>query len=171
MKKLLMMGLILCTTSLFIFTGENSSFASDTNSPSNGYVEDVLSDNQLQKIDEPQNIFPVKKNLFLGAGGTTINVHGTSYPAYINRQLQNKHIRGTKEYIPGRGIFSHTVEDADVLLKSYGGTGQKIITGKERVAFGRSIGLYIDIEGTAWVTTKGVIHYSKTGAHIIPAAP
>lgn len=43
---------------------------------------------------------------------------------------------------------------------------------KEKVDFGEIIGFYIDEAGIEKLpTTKGVIHYSRKGAHIVPAYP
>lgn len=43
---------------------------------------------------------------------------------------------------------------------------------KERVNFGKDIGQYYNSSIQQYVTTQnGIIHYSKTGAHIVPSAP
>lgn len=44
--------------------------------------------------------------------------------------------------------------------------------GKERVDFERVIGYYKDDStGKSYPTTMGIIHYSKSGAHIVPSKP
>ncbi|MBR5539642.1 MAG: hypothetical protein IKU61_07065 [Clostridia bacterium] len=43
---------------------------------------------------------------------------------------------------------------------------------KETVDFKKIIGKYVDPQtGKAYDTTMGTIHYSKDGAHIVPARP
>lgn len=42
----------------------------------------------------------------------------------------------------------------------------------ERVDFGKTIGNYVDPDtGTKYPTTVGIIHYSKSGTHIVSARP
>lgn len=84
---------------------------------------------------------------------------------------QGKHIPGHNNYIPGRSILTHP--DPQSLLNDFAGKGQpvgKVPRGqpgsKERVDFGQVIG---EVDGQP--TTKGIIHYSKKGAHIVPARP
>ena len=84
---------------------------------------------------------------------------------------QGKHIPGHNNYIPGRSPLTH--RDPQGLLDQFGGKGQPIGRtpigqpgSKERVDFGEVIG---EINGQP--TTRGIIHYSKDGAHIVPANP
>lgn len=77
---------------------------------------------------------------------------------------------GTK--IEGRSIFCGTVDDAQKLVDEFAGTGVWIGKNKERVNFGMVIGKYVNPStGESIDTTIGMIHYSKTGTHIIPAQP
>ena len=89
---------------------------------------------------------------------------------------QTKHIPGSWNYEKerNRSVFTHS--DPQKLLRQKAGKGQKIqgIVGKpgyrERVDFGEVIGEFAN--GTMTVpTTVGIIHYSKKGAHIVPAKP
>lgn len=92
---------------------------------------------------------------------------------------QNKHIPGKHNYEPHmfRSIVTHP--DPEKLLKEFAGTGKPVpkkelgTSGyKEIVDFKEDIGFYIDPDTHAKiVTTKGTIHYSEKGAHIIPAHP
>jgi hypothetical protein len=84
---------------------------------------------------------------------------------------QGKHIPGHNNYIPGRSPLTH--KDPQALLDKFAGKGEpvgKVQRGqpgfKERVDFGEVIG---QVSGNP--TTKGIIHYSKDGAHIVPANP
>lgn len=107
-----------------------------------------------------------------GFGNTRGNgtIHG--FPKSLNKGKQGKHIVGHNNYQSGKSILYGTQKNAESLIKNYAGKGQWIGQNKERVDFGKVIGKYIDPEtGKAFPTTVGIIHYSKTGAHIVPAAP
>jgi hypothetical protein len=87
----------------------------------------------------------------------------------LHMEQQGKHIPGHNNYTPGRSPFTH--RDPQGLLDRFAGKGDpvgKVPRGqpgsKERVDFGEVIG---EVNGQA--TTKGIIHYSKDGAHIVPA--
>jgi hypothetical protein len=84
---------------------------------------------------------------------------------------QSKHMPGQKNYIPGRSPLKHN--DPQGLLAKFAGKGEPVGDVprgqpgfKERVDFGEVIG---EVGGKP--TTKGIIHYSKRGAHIVPANP
>ena len=103
-------------------------------------------------------------------GTTASGIEGVK----IHDGHQGKHIEGHNNYIEGR---SKLTADPHELIK-LAGTGDTISGtppapgAKERVDFGKVIGEYIDPKtkmGTP--TTKGIIHYSKAGAHIVPARP
>ncbi len=65
-----------------------------------------------------------------------------------------------------------TTADAQNLIKKYSGTGRKQGVNKEIVDFKKTIGKYVDpTTGKSYDTTMGTIHYSKDGAHIVPARP
>lgn len=79
--------------------------------------------------------------------------------------------------MPGKSEFTHP--DPQHLVDNFAGTGQpanNVPRGqpgfKERVDFGQIIGNYVDPStGEKLPTTKGIIHYSKAGVHIVPARP
>lgn len=92
-------------------------------------------------------------------------------PPSVEMAKQGKHIPDHKNYIPGKSPFTHT--DPQGLVDKFSGKGQpvgKIPRGqpsfKERVDFGEVIG---EFEGKE--TTRGIIHYSKNGVHIVPSNP
>ena len=92
----------------------------------------------------------------------------------LNRERQAKHIPGCKGYIPGRSIFKGSLNDAQALIEQYGGTGERVGSSgyREHVDFGMIIGTYIAQDGSMRApTTCGIIHYSKSGAHIVPSRP
>lgn len=88
-----------------------------------------------------------------------------------------RHEECIHDFDPTRSKLTHG--DPQKLLTQYAGTGKKaneFFPGspgyKERVDFGEVIGFYVDKETkTSVETTIGIIHYSKTGAHITPAKP
>ena len=92
------------------------------------------------------------------------------------KDSQTKHIPGSWNYQEGKSIFTHS--SPEKLLKEYAGKGQKVrgIPGKadfrERIDFGEIIGYYLEENSIEKIpTTIGTIHYSKKGAHIVPARP
>lgn len=95
-------------------------------------------------------------------------------PTKLNIEKQGKHIPGSSSYIPGRSILEVSAGEAQELVNRYAGTGQFIgpEKTKERIDFGRPIGMYVDPRtGRREPTTIGIVHYSKNGTHIVPAAP
>ena len=90
----------------------------------------------------------------------------------VNPEKQGKHIPGNPHYIEGKSIFLGTVEDAQKLVNEFAGTGEVVNEHKERFDFGRIIGIYVNPETKEELpTTRGIIHYSKNGAHIVPGNP
>ncbi len=90
----------------------------------------------------------------------------------VNKEKQWKHIVGSPYYQEGKSVFYGTVDDADKLIKEFGGKGVMIGKDRERVDFGVVIGEYISLrDEKPMPTTIGIIHYSKNGAHIVPANP
>ena len=90
----------------------------------------------------------------------------------INADKQGRHIIGDKNYEEGRSILTISLERAQELVNERHGTGQRIGDHKERVDFGEIIGIFVNNEDQTKSETKmGIIHYSKTGVHIVPAQP
>ena len=99
-------------------------------------------------------------------------VHG--HTTKINREKQEKHIPGSHYYIPGKGILTISLREAQELVNQFAGTGQFVDPGhtKERVDFGKPIGIHVVLQTQEQVTTTiGIIHYSKNGTHLVPAKP
>lgn len=90
---------------------------------------------------------------------------------------QGKHIIEKHNYILGKSILEHP--NPQMLIECYAGSGRKVnnvLPGtpsyKEVVDFKEHIGIWINKEKTIKLpTTKGTIHYSSTGCHIVPAKP
>jgi hypothetical protein len=103
--------------------------------------------------------------------GILWNENNGDAPVILHWGQQGKHIPGHNNYDPNRNPVTHSNPEA--LLKSFSGQGQAANSFprgqpgfRERVDFGQVIGKYNGVD-----TTKGIIHYSKKGAHIVPSAP
>lgn len=92
----------------------------------------------------------------------------------VNKEKQNRHIKGSPAYIPGRSYINGSLEEAQKIIDQLSGTGQPVMAkdkwqNKERVSAMYMIGVHVDpntLKETA--TRHGLIVYSKTGSHIIP---
>ncbi|KML15056.1 transposase [Bacillus sp. LK10] len=101
------------------------------------------------------------------------------FPAKVKPGAQEKHIPDAPNYKqevangrPNKSIFNGDNKIAQELLDKFAGKGTKIGEHKERVDFGQVIGKYYDKDTGKYVeTTRGLIHYSKNGAHIVPSEP
>ena len=88
----------------------------------------------------------------------------------LNIDKQNKHIKGSKNYIEGKSIITISLDKCQKLINKYLDKGAFIGTNKVRVNFKMVIGYYVDPISKEKTRTKiGIIHLSKTGAHIVPA--
>ena len=110
-------------------------------------------------------------------GPTILNLGGDGSPENVDQGQQDKHIAGTKNYTPGRSTLT---VDPQKLIDAHSGNGQPANAAPRgqpgfRELFdtgGREIGTYVDPRtGVASPTTRGIIHYSKRGAHIVPSSP
>ena len=99
------------------------------------------------------------------------NLESSTINSNISVNKQNKHIKGSKEFVDGKSEITISVEKCQQLVNDFIGKGQKINSNKERVDFGEIIGNYVDENGNRQPTTIGIIHKSKTGCHIVPAKP
>lgn len=93
----------------------------------------------------------------------------------INPEKQNRHILGTAEYTAGRSYIYGDLNDAQTLVNNHHGTGTPMFDkngnwkNKEVVKVDADIGVNVDVRSqTQQATNRFVIHYSKTGTHIVP---
>ncbi|MGN9866613.1 T7SS effector LXG polymorphic toxin [Bacillus swezeyi] len=100
------------------------------------------------------------------------------FPAKVKPGAQEKHIPETPNYKQEvangktKSIFYGDNKKAQELLDKYAGTGEILKNGREVVNFGQKIGKAYDMKTGKYIeTTRGTIHYSKDGAHIVPAKP
>lgn len=85
---------------------------------------------------------------------------------------QAKHIPGRPEFTPGNSIVELEIREVQRVVEHLAGTGEWIGENRERIIVGYRIGLYFEQATKAGTPTNTfIIHYSKTGAHIVPAAP
>lgn len=94
------------------------------------------------------------------------------FPLSINSDKQDKHIKGSKSYTDGRSEITIGKNELQQLVNLKATRGEYISPTKERINFGKVIGIYVDLAtGKRMPTTQGIIHYSKTGIHVVPAYP
>ncbi|NBJ70943.1 transposase [Roseburia sp. 1XD42-34] len=100
------------------------------------------------------------------------------FPVKVKSGAQEKHIPNTPNYKQklangkNKSIFYGDNKTAQELLDKFAGKGTSINKNKERVEFDQVIGKYYDMDtGKYTNTTRGMIHYSKSGAHIVPSEP
>jgi tetratricopeptide (TPR) repeat protein len=96
--------------------------------------------------------------------------------AQIEWDKQGKHVIGKHNFEPKKSIFEH--KDAELLLKKHAGSGIPVrgtigdVGYQELIDFKEFIGYNVcEITGKKTPTNWGKIHYSKTGAHIVPTSP
>ena len=107
--------------------------------------------------------------------------HAASRESYFktvkyNFDAHNKHVIGHNDYKEFRSIWEHP--DPEGLLRKFAGKGiphrgePGLPNYKEAVNFEEHVGVWKDKAGKqALSTTRGTIHYSNKGAHIVPSDP
>ncbi|WP_342534595.1 polymorphic toxin type 50 domain-containing protein [Lysinibacillus sp. FSL K6-0057] len=129
---------------------------------------------QVEGAEIQPFILPLIARVVLVGGQRFLKVYKgidnvATHPLYIHTGKQGKHILGHPNFQTGKSILRGNADD---LLQNHAGKGTMINETKERVNFGKNIGDYFDIETNHYLTTQnGIIHYSKTGAHIVPSKP
>lgn len=111
---------------------------------------------------------------FIGTRGSRDDgfrkVHG--FTTRVHADKQGKHIPGHKNYIPGRSVLHLSIAEAQQLVEEYAGAGQWFEPNREVVNFNVVIGVWKKKgEQSGLETTRGTIHYSESGCHIVPAQP
>lgn len=116
--------------------------------------------------ETPPNTSPSEKPAEPIQSGQSVRLH---------EGQQDKHIEGTNNYIPSRSTLT---ADPRALLQRFAGRGQQVgripvgqAGSKEVFDAGEFIGTYRTQAGLSAPTTRGMIHHSGKGAHIVPAAP
>jgi len=95
----------------------------------------------------------------------------------VNDEKQNRHIRGTREYIDGRSYLFDGI-DPQELVNKYHGAGWMPITkqgewrNREIIVADNDIGVDVDRDTkNETITNRFTIHYSNTGTHVVPTKP
>jgi filamentous hemagglutinin len=95
-------------------------------------------------------------------------------PPTVHEGQQGKHVPGHQNFDPTRSTL--TADPNELIGRA--GSGEQVgavpvgqAGSKERIDFGEEIGLYRDKDGNTAPTTVGLVHYSRNGAHIVPARP
>lgn len=85
---------------------------------------------------------------------------------------QAKHLPGQPNHDATKSTITVSIAELQHLVELKAGTGKWYPSNREAVDFGVIIGLYRNFKtGRSRPTTQGTIHYSKTGAHVVPANP
>lgn len=131
------------------------------------------------RLDQGKNVKRVKTPTYGKQSvpkGPYREVNG--FPAKVKSGAQEKHIPETPNYKQEvangkkKSIFYGDNKKAQELLDKYAGKGEFLKNGREVIDFGQKIGKSYDMKTDKYIeTTRGTIHYSKDGAHIVPAKP
>lgn len=97
-------------------------------------------------------------------------VRGFTTAVHYGKQI--KHMPGKKGYDPSKSPVTLDIVEIQRLIDRKAGTGKWCKPNKEVIDFRQIIGIFKDDSGIfALPTTRATIHYSKTGCHLVPAAP
>ena len=103
-------------------------------------------------------------------------IRSDQIPKQVNKGHQNKHIKTSGHYVPGKSYLYGDLDAAQALVDQYHGTGEPIFTRKgdwaqkEVVSQSKPIGVDVDMQtGAETETSRFTIHYGKKGTHIVPA--
>jgi len=111
-----------------------------------------------------------RSRLFPYSDRTLRTVRGFTTAIHFGRQA--KHMPGQPNHDPSKSTITLSLPRLQELVESKGGTGTWRGNNKEVVDFGVPIGTYRTPGGGPPVATSwGTIHYSKAGAHVVPARP
>ena len=96
-------------------------------------------------------------------------VRGFTTAIHFGRQ--RKHFAESRGFIPGKSVVTLDIVTMQRLVSEFAGSGYWISRQKERVDFKTTIG-YSNSEndGESVPTTRGTIHYSAVGCHVVPFA-
>lgn len=85
---------------------------------------------------------------------------------------QAKHLPGQPNHDASKSTITVSILELQHLVELKAGTGIWRYPNREIVDFGVLIGMHRDSNtGTLRQTPRGTIHYSKSGAHVVPAYP
>lgn len=98
-------------------------------------------------------------------------VHGYTTEIHFGRQA--KHMPGQPNFDSTKSPITISITAIQNLVEHRAGTGYFIPNShKEIVDFATTIGMYYPVNGGRPLPTRyGTVHYSKHGAHVVPANP
>ena len=96
--------------------------------------------------------------------------HGFTTAIHFGKQ--SKHLPGQPNHDSSKSRITIGIRELQRLVELNAGTGRWEGKNKEVVDFGTVIGTFRAKPDDPGVpTARGTIHYSKTGAHVVPARP
>ncbi len=111
-----------------------------------------------------------RSRLFPYADRTLRTVRGFTTAIHFGRQA--KHMPGQPNHDPTKSTITVSLPRLQQLVEEKAGTGQWRGANREIVDFGVTIGTFTDPRtGVTSVTSRGTIHYSKAGSHVVPTSP
>ena len=111
-----------------------------------------------------------RSRLFPYSDRSLRTVHGFTTAIHFGRQA--KHMPGQPNHEPSKSTITVSLPRLQELVESKGGTGIWRGNNREVVDFGVTIGTYRNPGGGSSIPTSwGTVHYSKSGAHVVPARP
>ena len=134
---------------------------------------DKFQEMKYNNIDEWKNL----KAQYSDALGITTEERAKTYISNVNKTInqgkQDKHIKGSNNYIDSKSYLTITSKEAQDLVNKYAGKG--IVNfdkngkwdKKEIIETDKKIGIVKTKKGET-ETNSFKIHYSKTGVHIVP---
>lgn len=85
---------------------------------------------------------------------------------------QAKHLPGQPNHDASKSAITVSITQLQHLVELKAGTGNWYPPNREAIDFGVVIGAYRSAKSShSLPTTRGTIHYSRTGAHVVPAHP
>lgn len=103
--------------------------------------------------------YKAKANVDISGGSDIIKIH---------QGKQDKHIRGTNNYVEGKSYLTVSNEEIERIIKSKSGTGKKV-GNKEQIVADKIIGVNVNTKcGFKTLTDTAHIHSSKDGQHLVP---
>jgi filamentous hemagglutinin len=94
------------------------------------------------------------------------------HPTELHFGRQRNHLSYSRALVEGKSIITIDLPLLQSLVEQKAGTGFWENDKKEIIDFGLIIGFHVEQRtGVKTPTTRGAIHYSKDGVHVVPSPP